>query len=123
MALDNALIAPREAFVFAPGVTTFLIRDGSGAAERLIAESEPTQNGGESVLLRSAASVIGTLELDGESAELKLASDPDIVWRGKRRLFGYRRGRLSERISFRSEGGQSIRLLIGVENRDAVAAR
>lgn len=123
LAVDSALVAPRRDFSFAPGVTAFLIRGGGAPAERIVAESEPTATGGESVLLRSAAGVLGAVSLSAESAEMRLADDPDILWRGDRRLFGYRRGRLSERIAFTSGDGRSIRLLIGVENRDAVAAQ
>lgn len=123
LAMDNVLVAPRREFTFAPGVTAFLIRGQKRAAERLIAESEPTATGGESVILRSAAGVVGTLALQGDDAELRLASSPEILWRGARRLFGYRRGRLSERMVLTSDDGRSLRLLIGVENRDAVAAR
>lgn len=123
LALDNALVAPRRDFVFAPGVTAFMIRSQTGAAERLIAESEPAGEAGESVILRNAAGVVGTLALNGEMAEMRLTAAPDVIWRGKRRLFGYRRGRLSERMVLTSDDGRTIRLLIGVENRDAVAAR
>lgn len=123
LAIDNALIAPRASFVFAPGVTAFLIRGRQEQIQRLVAESEPTPESGESVLLRSASGVVGALALDGESAEMRLAAAPDTVWRGDRRLFGYRRGRLSERVTLSAVDGRSIRLLIGVETRDAVAAQ
>ena len=123
LALDNALVAPRSSFAFAPGVTAFLIRDGGAPAQRIVAESEPAANGGESVLLRSASGVVGAVAMNETLAEMRLAAAPDVLWRGERRAFGYRRGRLSERITFTAPDGRSIRLLIGVENRDAVAAR
>lgn len=127
LAADNALVAPRRDFAFAPGVTAFLIRDRTGgqtgAAERLIAESEPADDGGESVILRTAAGPVGALALNGETAEMRLAPAPEVVWRGTRRMFGYRRGRMSERMVLTSDDGRSVRLLIGVEDRDAVAAQ
>lgn len=123
LALNNALMAPRRDFVFAPGVTAFLIRSQTGAAERLIAESEPTGDGEESVVLRNAAGVVGTIALNDETADMRLAVAPGVIWRGERRMFGYRRGRVSERIVLTSDDGRTIRLLIGVENRDAVVAR
>ena len=123
LALNDALVAPRRDFAFAPGVTAFMIRGDRGRIQRLVAESEPTPNGGESVLLRSAAGIVGVLALQDGAAEMRLAADPDIAWRGERRPFGYRRGRLSERITLKADGGRSIRLLVGVETRDAVAAR
>lgn len=123
LAVDNALVAPRRDFAFAPGVTAFLIRTRTGAAERLIAESELTSDGGETVVLRNAAGVVATLALKGETAEMRLAATPEVIWRGSRRMFGYRRGRMSERMVLTTTDGQTIRLLIGVENRDAVAAR
>jgi len=123
LAVDNALVAPRRDFTFAPGVTAFLIRPGTGAAERLIAESELTSAGGEMVVLRNAAGVVAALALKGDTAEMRLAATPEVIWRGARRMFGYRRGRLSERMVLTTADAQTIRLLIGVENRDAVAAR
>lgn len=123
LAVDNALVAPRRDFAFAPGVTAFLIRGQSRSAERLIAESEPTNTGGEIVILRNAANVVATLVLTGETADLRLAASPEVIWTGTRRVFGYRRGRLSERMVLTSDDGRSMRLLIGVENRDAIAAR
>ncbi len=123
LALNNALVAPRRDFVFAPGVTAFLIRGQTGAAERMIAESEPMAEGGEAVVLRNAAGVVGALALTDEMAEMRLASAPEVIWRGTRRMFGYRRGRVSERMVLTSDDGRSVRLLIGVENRDAVAVR
>lgn len=123
MAVDNALVASRRDFVFAPGVSAFMIRSGTGEAERLIAESEPAPNGGESVVLRNASGAVAVLGLKGGDAELRLRSAPTVIWRGPREFFGYRRGRLSERMVLTSDDGKIIRLLIGVENRDAVAAK
>ncbi len=123
LALDNALIAPRSDFIFAPGVSAFLIRSETGDAQRLIAESELASEGAETVILRDAAETVAVLSLKGDVAALWLTSAPDMVWRGARELFGYRRGRLSERIVLTSNDGRMMRLLIGVENRDAVAAR
>ena len=123
LALDNALTAPRRDFAFAPGVSAFLIRDDSSTALRLIAESELASGDTETVILRDAADAVAVLALRGDDAALRFASAPDALWLGEREMFGYRRGRLSERIIFTADDGRSIRLLIGVEDRDAVAAR
>jgi hypothetical protein len=73
--------------------------------------------------LRNASGAVAVLGLKGGDAELRLRSAPTVIWRGPREFFGYRRGRLSERMVLTSDDGKIIRLLIGVENRDAVAAK
>ncbi len=123
MAIDGLLTTPRRQFTFATGVSAFLIRGNEAKSTPFVAEATPNDLPGESVLLRTPAGVGGVLLLSGDTAELQLADDADTLWRGERQPFGYRRGRLAERISLSSDDGRQIKLLIGVERRDTLARK
>ena len=116
--LDNHLIDRRESFAFAPAVSARL----SGAGRRqslLVADALPPENGLERVVLRSVAGPVAYLAMEGGEASLIFLDAPDRTYAGTRTFFGYRRGRMAERLVLANEGGEQIRLLIGVEQRDA----
>lgn len=115
IALDNALLAPIGRFSFAPAVSALLIERGK--ATRLIAESE-VQNGIAITRLRNVAGEVGVLRATGNSDEISGVID-DVSYSGTRAPFGFRRGRLAERITMTSAAGERLSLLIGVERRDA----
>ncbi|MEM7271355.1 MAG: hypothetical protein AAF401_19135 [Pseudomonadota bacterium] len=118
MAVNDAVLAPRDNFAFAPGVAARVL-DGEGrSAGLLVAESRPTPEG-ERVKLLSPQGDVAILLLSGNDAELVLVDQPETIWRGTRRAFGYRRGRLAERVELQSESGERMSVLIGVERRDA----
>lgn len=115
IALDNALLAPLGHFAFAPAVSALMISDTT--ATRLIAEAE-ILNGAEIIRLRTAAGEIGTLRASGERDDISGTID-GVRYAGTRAPFGYRRGRLAERMTLTSSAGDHLSLLIGVERRDA----
>ena len=119
-ALDNILLDRRESFAFAPAVSAHLI--GQTAADRaptlLVAEALPSEDGAERVLLRDAGGEVGRIVLAGETAALTLAAAPDRRYVGDRRPFGFRRGRIAERLSLTDQDGRRLDVLIGVEERD-----
>lgn len=116
--LDNHLLDPRETFVFAPAVSARL--SGAGRrSELLVADALPPENGVERVVLRTAAGPVAYLSMEAGEASLMFLDAPDRAYAGPRTFFGYRRGRTAERLILTNEGGQEIRLLIGVEQRDA----
>lgn len=122
LAVNNVLTAPNAAFAFAPAVAAHLIWPENGRLRALVAESEPPDGGIERVLLRDAKGEVGRLIMAGRHARLAMAADPGAIIDGAREPFGYRRGRLAERIRFTGPDGQRVTLLIGVERRDALAS-
>ncbi len=113
MAADEALLAPLEAFVFAPGAPALLL--GPDAPIGLVAAALPPQDGVERVALRDAAGLVALLVLDGDRAALAFAAAPQDVYEGRRTPFGWRRGRLAERIVF-DEPDATLLLNVGPED-------
>lgn len=115
IALDDALLAPIERFSFASAVSALLI-DG-GRATRLIAEAE-LADGVAITRLRDATGEIGVLrkEVGEETVSGEIGG---VTYTGLRQPFGFRRGRLAERIIMTDADGAEISLLVGVERRDA----
>ncbi len=120
MAVDTVLLAPQEAFSFAPVVSAVLI-DAKGRSERLVAESVSADPDTELVLLRDAAGERARLILVKGGAALVFSAEPDIQFSGTRQPFGYRRGRVAERLRMTNASGDAMTLLIGVEMRDVVS--
>lgn len=119
-AVDSILLDRREAFAFAPAVSALMI-GAPGAARSsslLVAEALPPLDGAERVLLRDAAGEVGRLVLDGPDAALVLTGEPDRLFTGAREPFGFRRGRIAERLRLADAGGRRLDVLIGVEERD-----
>jgi hypothetical protein len=108
-------LAPIERFAFAPAVSALMIVGGK--ATRLIAEAD-VQGGVAITHLRHASGEIGVLHATGTSDEV-LAIINDVAYTGGRKPFGFRRGRLAERITLTGAAGERLSLLIGVERRDA----
>ena len=115
IALDDALLAPLGRFAFAPAVSALMIHEGT--ATRLIAEAE-VLNGTEIIRLRTAAGEVGTLRALPSGDEIAGVIN-EVRYSGTRTPFGYRRGRLAERLTLQSPSGERLSLLIGVERRDA----
>lgn len=120
LAVDHRLTAPAESFVFAPVVSARLFAPGDRRMTLLAAETELADDGSEILLLRDARGVAGRVALAGDTATLRFTDRPDIVYAGPRRPFGYRRGRLAERLTLSAADGSALTLLIGVERRDAL---
>lgn len=115
IALDDALLAPITRFSFAPSVSALLIADGD--AMRLIAEVD-IENGVAVTHLRSAVGEVGVLRTTGANDHVGGVIN-DVAYTGTRKPFGFRRGRLAERLTMTSAAGDQLTLLIGVERRDA----
>lgn len=115
MAVDQVVLAPRADLSFAPSVTATLISDAG--ATRLVADRRGESPAGE-VTLRDATGPFGVLFLKGGDAEMTLTARPGEVFMGRRIKFGYRRGRIAERLVLTSQTGDQFTLLIGVEYRD-----
>lgn len=122
MAVDQALLMPQSAFSFAPVVSALLI-DSDGRAERLVAESVGADAEKELVLLRDAVGERGRMILAGDLAEAILADPDGRALTGVRERFGYRRGRIAERVRLITADGEEVIILVGVEMRDAVKPR
>lgn len=119
LAVDDILLAPRADFVFAPVVSAYLI-GGPAGARALVAEAAPPAGDVEEVILRDAQGAVGALILNGDAARLTLGG---VVYEGRREPFGYRRGRIAERLRLTGPGGARRTVLIGVERRDAIRSR
>ena len=119
IAADDMLFARPGEFSFAPAVSAVLLEDDR-PARRLVADVVATDPSGKEVILRDASRDVATVRLEGEEAALTFIASPDAEWRGARAPFGYRRGRLAERIVFENRAGETFALLIGVERRDAL---
>ncbi|MGB0852508.1 MAG: hypothetical protein ACPGVA_05430 [Pikeienuella sp.] len=115
IALDDALLAPIERFAFAPAVSALL--NDNGRATRLIAEAELI-NGAAVTRLRNANAEVGVLRASGDNRQISGMID-GVRYAGTRTPFGFRRGRLAERVELTSNNDKKISLLIGVERRDA----
>ncbi|MEM7546540.1 MAG: hypothetical protein AAF367_13470 [Pseudomonadota bacterium] len=122
IAVNDFLLAPQADFTFAPSVSALLIRP-DGSAERIVAESLRPDGDTELVSLRDVRGEIGRLVLSGERAAMQLLIPAEVSLTGERTIFGYRRGRLAERVTLTTPTGDLYKLLIGVELRDAVAPR
>lgn len=118
IALDAMLLDRRDAFAHAPGVSAHLVGPAS-RPRALVAEALPPEGDAARALLRDASGVFGQLTLTDETAEMRLVAAPETQWSGMREMFGYRRGRIAERIRFTAPDGRRATLLIGVERRDA----
>ena len=116
--LDNHLIDRRESFAFAPAVSARLSGPG-GRQSLLVADALPPEDGVERIVLRDAAGPVAYLSMESSVASLIFLDAPERIFAGARTFFGYRRGRTAERLVLANEGGEEIRLLIGVEQRDA----
>ncbi len=122
--VDNILLERRESFAFAPAVSAHLIAPrsaggrGAGSPSLLVAEALPPEDGAERVLLRDAGGPVGVIALEGEQAAMTLAGAPDRVYYGARKPFGFRRGRIAERLELADADGRRLDVLIGVEERD-----
>ncbi len=119
VAADGALLAPLESFAFAPAVSAFLI--GPEGARRLVAEALKPMGRAEIVSFRDLTGEKARAALVDESAEFAFLDAPEARWRGERQPFGWRRGRLAERLSLIGPAGERLTLLIGVEARDVSA--
>lgn len=115
VAVDDTLLTTQEDFIYAPGVPALMM--GPGEPLRLVAETVPPIDGVELVSLRAANGEVARLALGGEVAELLLMNGEKFS--GAREPFGYRRGRLAERLTLTSTEGTKMTLLIGVEASDA----
>ncbi|MFV0474838.1 MAG: hypothetical protein ACK5MQ_11630 [Pikeienuella sp.] len=115
VAVDDALLAPQGDFSFAPAVSALLI--GPEGPRRLVAESLRPLMGAELVTLRDARGEVARVALLDDQAELMLPSGARFA--GRRETFGYRRGRLAERLVLTGPSGEDMTVLIGVEARDA----
>jgi hypothetical protein len=116
IALNEVVLALRADLSFAPSVSATLI-SGGGDATRLVADRRSDNAIGE-VTLRLVSGLFGVVHLANETAEMTLAERPGEVFTGVREKFGYRRGRIAERLVLTSQNGDEFTLLIGVEYRD-----
>lgn len=117
VAVDETLLAPLSEFGYAPVVSALMIEPNG--PRRLVAETLRPVDGVELVMLRDTQREIARVALLGEEAELIFVAQPGVHYFGAREPFGYRRGRLAERLSLKSPEGEELTLLIGVEARDA----
>ncbi|MGB0508029.1 MAG: hypothetical protein ACPGGK_17715 [Pikeienuella sp.] len=115
IAMDSVVLAPRTDLSFAPSVTATLIN--GEASTRLVADQRSENADGE-VTLRHASGYYGVIQLSNDQAEMTLAAQPGKVFTGHREKFGYRRGRVAERLVLTSQSGEKLTVLIGVEYRD-----
>ncbi|QIE57663.1 hypothetical protein G5B40_20740 [Pikeienuella piscinae] len=116
MAVDDVLLAPQGDFTFAPVVSALMIApDGH---RRLVAEALHPVDGAELVSLRDLEGEVARVALLGDQAELLLADGARFS--GRREPFGYRRGRLAERLVLSNASGEEMTVLLGVEARDAL---
>jgi hypothetical protein len=120
IAIDTALLAPQSDFSFAPVVSALLIDDDT-RAERMVAEAIAADVNAELVLLRDTVGERGRILLTGDTAEVLLTGEPARVLNGTRERFGYRRGRIAERLRLMDSDGKRVTLLIGVEMRDVTS--
>lgn len=125
IAVDDILLDRPAAFSFAPTVSAVLISNG-GPAQRLVADQLAADATGEQIVLRDPRGDVALVSLAEDRASLAFLSDaggggPAIVYDGAREPFGYRRGRLTERIRLTNDAGQRLTLLIGVEARDVLS--
>lgn len=117
IAIDNALLAPLEAFAYAPGTDGRLIGLGSGYAGPLIAREVETGTvpGAGRVVFGNAQGPLAEAELAADgSASLELLRD-GRRFTGRREPLGWARGRPRERLLLRGPDGERIIALIGIE--------
>ncbi|MEO1612090.1 MAG: hypothetical protein AAFU55_07020, partial [Pseudomonadota bacterium] len=100
-------------------VSALLIGDDRQPAH-LIAEALPPEGGDQTVVLRDLTGEVGRAVLSGDRARLSLRDEPERVFAGPRNRFGYRRGRMAERLELADDAGGRLNVLIGVERRDVV---
>jgi hypothetical protein len=119
LALDDRLLAPLEAFAYAPGTTGRLVGLGGGLAAPLVARERTVGPAPTDIALSFSTArrevARATLSADGD-AVLTLADGRRFV--GRRELEGWRRGRLTERLLLRDAAGKRLIALIGFEPTD-----
>ncbi|MEL7462732.1 MAG: hypothetical protein AAFN79_01600 [Pseudomonadota bacterium] len=118
-ALDEFLLDRRVSFGYATAVSALVVGDGREPAH-LIAEALPPEGREQTVVLRDLNGEIGRAVLSGDQAQVRLNGAPERIFAGPRNRFGYRRGRMAERLELADEGGARLNVLIGVERRDVV---
>jgi hypothetical protein len=133
IAADDLLLAPLDAFAYAPGVSGwvespalgldlhFAVREGSGpGGARTLAFLTGTE-GTDGAL---GARIVATLGRDGTASMAidlpdvpagRRAGDPPLVLRGAHRPEGLRRGRFADRLRLRDSEGRELVALIGYE--------
>ena len=117
-AIDNHLLDRRDAFAYAQTVSA-LLTGGDRPPAHLIAEALPPADDAQTVILRDINGVVGQIALSGDRARAAMIDAPERIYAGERKRFGYRRGRMAERLELSDATGARLDILIGVERRDA----
>lgn len=128
LAVNDVLLAPQDEFIYATSVSAFLSKRGESGT-RVVAEAIRPRPGDspleQKVMLRDLTGEVARLILRGDEAALLFTGEGEIAdgepLLGVRTPFGYRRGRLAERVVFDSGPEAPATLLIGVEARDVAA--
>ncbi|MEO0621169.1 MAG: hypothetical protein AAF183_03000 [Pseudomonadota bacterium] len=122
IAFNDILTVPRDEMAYATGITARLIAPERGIDAVLVAEDEAAPDGGSAgTLLRDLRGPVARLTRDGaDGATLTLLADGSAI-KGTRKAFGYRRGRLAERI--RLDGGGLLLIGLSPAELAAVAER
>jgi hypothetical protein len=115
IALDDMLLAPLDAFAYAPGVDGRLLGLGGRHAGPLVVREvgdAPMPGVGDFVIADVHGAVArGTLSANGR-ATLELLPDGPVLT-GWREREGWRRGRMTERLLLEDPGGRRVIALIG----------
>ena len=121
LALDDVLLAEPGALAYAPGVSGRLVGLGQ-AARPLTIEERPTDDPDRTLLaFYDAGGPVAVAELDagGEARLILLANG--ALYEGARETWGWRRGRLTERLLLTGEDGRRLIALVGFEPADIAA--
>lgn len=122
VAVDDVLLAPPSAFVYAEGVGGRLVGDGRFGGRPLIAEEVDAPDGRSvRIAFFDAAGpvAVGDLADDGRARLVML--DDGAVFTGRREPRGWRRGRVQERLLLQGADGARLIALIGFEPADVAA--
>lgn len=122
LAIDDVLLAERAAFAYAPGVSGRLLGPEAPQSGALVVAERPSG--------REGAALAAFFGFDGPVAVAELGADGEAVlllpgdaapFRGERERWGWRRGRLTERLLLSSPEGRRLIALIGFEPADIAA--
>lgn len=122
LAIDDILLAERAAFAYAPGVSGRLLGPEAPQSGALVVAERPSE--------REGAALAAFFGFDGPVAVAELGADGEAIlllpgdagpYRGARERWGWRRGRLTERLLLSSPEGRRLIALIGFEPADIAA--
>jgi hypothetical protein len=122
VAVDDLLLAPLEAFAYAGGVGGRLVGDGRFGGKPLIAEEANAPDGrGVRIAFYDAAGPVALGDLGDDGAARLLMLEDGAVFTGWREPWGWRRGRVQERLLLEGADGERLIALIGFEPADVAA--